>query len=124
MKLNRRNLRKMILKEMAEMTGGEKALRGHLQGLPHKPDRISHPGGGPDDLPVPYDYNLSDEDIFDNLDQSMYGDEDTDRDRFNSEVQAALDKLVAAGVLGKSTDGYHVADPDIIKTGRIDLTDY
>ena len=124
MKLNRRSLRKMILKEMAEMTGGEKALRRHLQGLPHEPDRISHPGGGEDDLPVPYDYNLSDKDIFDNLDQSIYGDEDADHDRFNSEVQAALNKLVAAGILGKSTDGYHVADPDIIKSGHIDLTDY
>ena len=125
MKLNRRNLRKMILKEMADMTQGEKALRGHLQGLPYEPDTISRPGGGPDDLPHPYDYNLGDRDIFDNLDPE---DDEYPREDFDSEVQAALDKLVAAGLLGRSTDGYYVADPDVIKTGHetghIDISDY
>jgi hypothetical protein len=116
MKLNRKTIRKMILKEMADMSGGEKALRGYMQGLPHERDSISR---GPS-----HDYNLGDHDIYDNLDQDMHGDDEASRAKFDSEVQNALNKLVQAGVLGRSSEGYYVADGDIIKDGNIDLTDY
>ena len=117
MKLNRRKLRKIILKEMEEMTGGEKALRGYLQGLPHERDRISQ---GPS-----HDHNLGDYNIHGELDNTIYGDDDMDRDRFDAEVQDALDKLVHAGVLGRSSEGYYVADGDIITpSGNIDISNY
>ena len=113
MKLNRKTIRKMILKEMADMTRGEKALRGYMQGLPHERDRISK---GPS-----HDHNLGDYDIYSNLDSTGVGDDDISQGIFDSEVEAALNKLVDAGVLGRSSEGYYVADSDIIKDGSIDL---
>jgi len=114
MKLNRKMIRSMILKEMAEMSGGEKALRGYMQGLPHERDGISK---GPTS-----DYNLQDQEIYDNIDGDMYGDDDMSRDKFHSEVEAALERLVQAGILGRGGEGYYVADGDIIDTsGNIDL---
>ena len=119
MKMNRRSLRKMILKEMSEMTGGEKALKDYMHGLPYEPDRIS--GTGYQDS---HDYNLGEKDIMDNLDTDIYGDDDTSRDRFSAEVQTALDALVAAGLLGRSEEGYYVADGDIITPqGNLDMSD-
>jgi len=116
MKLNRKTIRKMILKEMADMTGGEKALRGYMQGLPYERDGISK---GPAS-----DYNLQDREIYDNIDGDMYGDDDMSRDKFHSEVEAALERLVQAGILGRSNDGYYVEDGDIITPdGNIDISD-
>jgi hypothetical protein len=116
MKLNRKTIRRMILKEMAEMTGGEKALRGYMKDLPHERDSISQAPSS--------DYNLQDREIYDNIDGDIYGDDDMSRDKFDAEVQAALDKLVAAGVLGRATEGYYVADGDIITSaGNIDISD-
>jgi hypothetical protein len=116
MKLNRKTIRRMILKEMADMPGGEKALRGYMQGLPHERDSISKAPSS--------DYNLQDQEIYDNIDGDMYGDDDMSRDKFHSEVQAALEKLVQAGILGKASEGYYVEDGDVISAdGKIDLTD-
>ena len=116
MKLNRKTIRKMILKEMADMTGGEKALRGYMQGLPYERDGISRAPSS--------DYNLQDQEIYDNIDGDIYGDDDMSRDKFDSEVQAALEKLVQAGVLGRASEGYYVADGDVISAdNKIDLTD-
>ena len=117
MQLNRKLIRKMILQEMADMSGGEKALRGYMQGLPH--ERAS--SGSP--TPTA-DYNLTDQEIFTNLDSGEYGDEDVDVARFDTDVYSALDKLVAAGVLGRSSEGYYVSDSSIIKDGNIDLSDF
>ena len=117
MKLNRKSIRKMILKEMAKMTGGEKALRGYMKDLPYERDSISRAPSS--------DYNLQDTEIYDNIDGDIYGDDDESRLKFDSEVQAALDKLVSAGVLGRAGEGYYVADGDIINDkGNIDISNY
>lgn len=116
MKLTRQKLRKMILKEMADMSGGQQAVKDYMHGLPYEPDRVSKSGS--------HDYNLGDEDIMGSLDTDVYGDDDMSRDRFSSEVQTALDALVAAGFLGRSAEGYYVADGDIITPqGNIDMSD-
>ena len=107
----------MILSEMAAMSGGEKALRGYMQGLPHEKASSGSP------TPTA-DYNLTDQEIFDNLDSSEYGDEDSEVARFDADVYTALDKLVAAGVLGRSSEGYYVNDASIIKDGNIDLSKF
>ena len=130
MKLNRKQLRRIIQEAYkgpqtppslsgmtrSEAGGGAAAVKSYIHGLPHEPDRVSQ---GPS-----HDHNLGDYNIGNELDNTVYGDDDMDRDRFDSEVQAALNKLVAAGVLGRSSEGYYVADGDIIKDGHIDLTDY
>ena len=113
----------MILKEMAEMTGGEKALKDYMHGAPYERDRISK---GPS-----HDHNLSDRDLFGGALENPYEGYDEEGNsmddlegKFDAEVQAALDKLVDAGLLGRSEEGYYVADGDIITPeGNLDLSD-
>ena len=60
------------------------------------------------------DYDLTDDAIFDHefdMDRDMYGDDDVPRAKFDSEVQAALDKLEAEGILERTVDGYILLDP-------------
>jgi hypothetical protein len=109
MKINRRQLRKLIMEAAADV---EKGVRDYLS----KPDRgdQAHFNPSTQSYGTAADYDLTDDEIFDHsfdMNRDMYGEEDMDRDQFDSEVQAALDKLVDEGILELTHDGYIMLDP-------------
>jgi hypothetical protein len=116
MKITRKQLRSLIMEAAADVEQGVR-------------DYLSRPGRGDQAHYNPYrdpntgrargfgtaaDYDLTGEEIRDHafgMDSDMYGEEDVERDQFDSEVQAALDKLVDEGILELTYDGYIMLDP-------------
>jgi len=109
MKITRKQLRSLIMEAAADVEQGVR-------------DYLSRPGRGDQAYFNPStqgygtaaDYDLTGEEIRDHafgMDSDMYGEEDIERDQFDSEVQAALDKLVDEGILELTYDGYIMLDP-------------
>lgn len=116
MKISRKQLRKLIMEAAADV---EKGVRDYLSNPARGDQAHYNPYRDPETgiqrgYGTAADYDLTDDEIFDHnfdMNRDMYGEEDMDRDQFDSEVQAALDKLESEGIIKRTADGYIMQDP-------------
>ena len=109
MKMNRRQLRKLIMEAAADV---EKGVRDYLSNPDRGDERYFNPST--QSYGTGADHDLTDDEIFSHnfdMNRDMYGEEDMDKDQFDSEVQAALDKLESEGIIKRTVDGYIMQDP-------------